>query len=267
MAEESRYLSQARTWDSFYSESRVAEFRRRLYEETFGEEYPRNEATDGYITRGELREMADALKVSAGRTIADLGCGWGGPGQWIARTTGAKLVGIDFSAVALEQARARAGRLGIIDCSYLQGKFDATGLDPASIDGAFSIDVIWAIPDKRAGFRETARILKPGARFVFTDWERELSPPGYPAPVPDHRPLLEEAGFEVERRQLWPHADSLRRKFYEAMLVRREELEREIDVKTAESNLREARAWLGMLDGVDYMQHSRRVLVAARKVA
>jgi len=176
------------------------------------------------------------------------------------------LVGIDFSDVALEQARARARRLGVT-CSYKSASFDATGLDPASVDGALSIDVIWAIPDKRAGFTETARILKPGARFVFTDWERDLSPPGYPAPVSDHRPLLEATGFEVERRQLWPHADAQRRAFYEKMLARQEELLRELDEKTAESNLREARAWLRLLDGIDYMQHSRRVLVAARKLA
>jgi hypothetical protein len=51
------------------------------------------------------------------------------------------------------------------------------------------------------------------------------------------------------------------------MLARQGELMREVDEKTAESSLREARAWLGLLDGVDYIQHSRRVLVAARKLA
>jgi ubiquinone/menaquinone biosynthesis C-methylase UbiE len=201
MAEESPFLSRARSWDAFYTEAAVAEFRRRLYLEAFGEEYPADEATDGYITRSELREMADALHVGQGHKIADLGCGRGGPGQWIAGATGAALVGIDFSDVSLEQARARVRGIGIA-CSYQSGSFEATGLDPTSVDGAFSIDVIWAIPDKRAGFAETARILKPGRRFVFTDGERDLSTPGYPAPVKDHQPLLQAAGFEVERRQL-----------------------------------------------------------------
>lgn len=45
--------------------------------------------------------MADALRVGPGQKIADLGCGRGGPGQWIARATGAGLVGIDVSEVAL----------------------------------------------------------------------------------------------------------------------------------------------------------------------
>src|ERR1700675_2617216 len=117
MAEESAFLSRARVWDAFYTEPRVAEFRRRLYLEAFGEENPADEATDGYITRSELREMVDRLHLGPGQKIADLGCGRGGPGQWIAGATGAALVGIDFSAVALVEARARARRLGI-ESSY-----------------------------------------------------------------------------------------------------------------------------------------------------
>ncbi len=264
MADELAFLSRARSWDAFYGEPRVAEFRRRLYLEAFGDEYPADEATDGYITRSELRQMADALRVGRGGIIADLGCGRGAPGQWIARTTGTSLLGIDFSEVALEQARARARQLGIA-VSYKAASFDATGLDTASVDGAMSIDVIWAIPDKRAGFAEAARILKPGASLVFTDWERDLSPPGYPAPVNDHRPLLEAARFEIELHQLRPGADAMRRTFYEKMLDYQAELLLVMDQKTAESNLREAKAWLGLLDGVDYMKHSRRVLIAAGK--
>jgi len=145
MAGELAFLSRARACEAFYAEPRVAEFRRRLYLEAFGEEYPADEATDGYITRSELREMVGTLHVGPGQTIADLGCGRGGPGQWIACATGAALVGIDFSGVALEQARARACRLGITS-AYKSASFDATGLDPASVDGALSIDVIWPSP-------------------------------------------------------------------------------------------------------------------------
>jgi ubiquinone/menaquinone biosynthesis C-methylase UbiE len=266
MADELAVLSRARSWDAFFREPRIAEFRQRLYLEAFGGEYPIDEATDGYVTRTELRQMADALHVGPGQTVADLGCGRGAPGQWLAHTTGVTLVGIDFSEIALEQARARARQLGIAgQVSYRLASFDATGLETASVDGAMSIDVIWAIPDKPAGLAEAARILKPGTRFVFTDWERDLSPPGYPKPVSDHRPLLEAAGFEVELRQLHPEADRMRRTFYEKMMQYQSELRQVLDDKTAEAHLREAKAWLGLLDGVDYMMHSRRVLVTARR--
>jgi ubiquinone/menaquinone biosynthesis C-methylase UbiE len=266
MATELAFLSRARTWDAFYTEARVAEFRRRLYIEAFGDEYPSDAATDGYVTRTELRQMADALQVGPGRRVADLGCGRGGPGQWVSSTTGAYLIGIDISEVAIEQARVRAGQAGIAGrVSYKTASLDATGLDSSSIDGALSIDVIWAIPVKAAGFIEAARILKPGANFVFVDWERDLSPPGYPDPVNDYRPLLEAAGFEVEVRQLHPEADAMRRTFYERMLQYQAELFQVLDPKRAESNVREAKAWLGLLDGIEYLKHSRRVLMVARK--
>ena len=239
MADELAFLSRAKTWNAFYGEPRVAEFRLRLYVEAFGDEFPINAATDGYITRTELRQMAAALQVGPVHKIVDLGCGRGGPGLWIASTTGAALVGIDFSEVALRDACARSREIGIADrVSYNLASFDATGLDAASLDGAFSVDVIWAIPDKFAGFAEAARILKPGARFVFTDWERDVSPPGYPAPVNDHRPFLETSGFEVEARQLHPEADTMRRTFYEKMIQYEAELMQILDHKTAEPNVR-----------------------------
>src|SRR6266404_3297183 len=113
MADELAFLSRARTWDAFFSEARVTAFRRRLYLEAFGQEYPEEAATDGYITRSELRMMAEALHVAPDETIADLGCGRGGPGQWLVQSIGATLVGIDISEIALEQARARAREAGI----------------------------------------------------------------------------------------------------------------------------------------------------------
>jgi SAM-dependent methyltransferase len=264
MADELPLLSRARSWDAFFGQPHVAEFRRRRYLEAFGDEYSADEASDGYVTRSELRQMSEALRVQPGQRIADLGCGRGGPGQWIARRTGTALLGIDISEVAVQQARAQANLLSLGDrASYKTARFDLTGIDPASVDGAMSIDVIWAIPDKSAGFAEVARILKLRARLVFTDWERDLSPPGYPAPVNDYRPLLEDAGFEIELHQFHPDADEMRRNFYERMLHSQDELMQAVDEKTAMSNLREARTWLGQLDGIDYMKHSRRVLVAA----
>jgi ubiquinone/menaquinone biosynthesis C-methylase UbiE len=258
-------LQTQRFWDAFYVNDRVAEFRRRLYVEAYGEEYPADVGTDGYITLSELRQMADALHVGPGDKIADLGCGRGGPGQWIARATGAALVGIDISDVALQQARERARQPGIT-VSYQTGSFDSTGFDASTFDGAMSVDVIWAIPDKRAGFAETARILKPGARFVFTDWERDLSPPNYPPPFSDHLAVLKAVGFEIEVHQVRTDAEAVRRAFYEKMLARQAELIGDLGEQAAQSRLREGKAWLGLIDGVDYLKHSRRVLIAARKV-
>ena len=42
-----------------------------------------------------------------------------------------------------------------------------------------------------------ARIVKPGGRVVMTTWDYHRQPIGRPPQVPDHRPLLEQAGFSV----------------------------------------------------------------------
>ncbi len=59
-----------------------------------------------------LGEVAAALRLSPGDTLLDLACGRGGYGLEIATRTGARLVGVDFSAEAVRQARESAVRLG-----------------------------------------------------------------------------------------------------------------------------------------------------------
>jgi 2-polyprenyl-3-methyl-5-hydroxy-6-metoxy-1,4-benzoquinol methylase len=59
-----------------------------------------------------IAEAAAALRLSPGRTLVDLACGRGGYGLEIAARTRAALVGVDFSAEAVRQAREHARRLG-----------------------------------------------------------------------------------------------------------------------------------------------------------
>ena len=45
-----------------------------------------------FLTLGLLRHVAQALDLSPGQTLADLGCGRGGPGLWLAREADVSLV-------------------------------------------------------------------------------------------------------------------------------------------------------------------------------
>jgi hypothetical protein len=85
-----------------------------------------------YVTMTELRRMAIALHVGPDDTFVDLGCGTGGPGLWVARETGARLLGIDLITVALERAER---------AEFQRADIQATGLPAESLDGATSIDV------------------------------------------------------------------------------------------------------------------------------
>jgi ubiquinone/menaquinone biosynthesis C-methylase UbiE len=78
-------------------------------------------------------------------------------------------------------------------------------------DAAMSVDVLWMVPDRPAALREVARVLKPGARFVCTNWDRYMG------------------------------------------------------AEAVQSMLFEARRALGLIDGVGYLRHSRRMFVVARR--
>ena len=66
-----------------------------------------------FVSAGLLRHVLQAAGLAPGQTLADLACGRGGPGLWLARETGASLVGVDFSPVAVEQATHRAALFGL----------------------------------------------------------------------------------------------------------------------------------------------------------
>src|SRR3712207_6401443 len=75
--------------------------RRRIRREVYGDEYPDNVDPRSYVTWTELRRIAHELGVGPGARFIDLGCGPGGPGLWVARETGAAVVGIDLEAVGV----------------------------------------------------------------------------------------------------------------------------------------------------------------------
>lgn len=178
--------------------------RRLWHEHVEGLDFPEEFGHISFVTVPQLQRMAAELRLSPGDTLADLGCGMGGPALWMARETGANLVGIDLSPVAVEEASKRAVELGLAErARFYQGSFADTGLDAKSVDGAMSEDAIQYAPDKRAAAVEAARILRQGGRLVFTafevDPERAAGLPGFGAdPVADYRPLLTEAGFSVD---------------------------------------------------------------------
>jgi ubiquinone/menaquinone biosynthesis C-methylase UbiE len=168
-----------------------------------GDGYPEGFEHISFLTLPEMRAMAVALELTTNSVLVDLACGMGGPGLWIARETDSQLVGIDISAVALDNARARASALALSEkARFSHGTFAQTGLDAGSADGAMSVDALQYAPDKQAALDEAARILRPRGRLVFACFEVEAERvAGVPVlgtdPVGDYRPLLERAGFDV----------------------------------------------------------------------
>ena len=67
----------------------------------------------GYLTPDDLEALLVALQPSAGERLLDLGCGLGDVAREVHRRSGAKVVGVDLSARAIAEAKARATRAGV----------------------------------------------------------------------------------------------------------------------------------------------------------
>jgi SAM-dependent methyltransferase len=172
--------------------------RARIWREVFGAQYPAAADPSGYVSVTELWRLALELRVGRGQRVADVGCGRGGPGLWVAAATGAALTGIDIDEAELAAARHRADQAGLADrAAFRRGSFAHTGLPDGGADAVMSLDALLFAPDKRAAAAELARITVAGGRLALTSWDYHRRPAGRPAQVADQRPLLEAAGFDV----------------------------------------------------------------------
>jgi SAM-dependent methyltransferase len=103
--------------------------------------------------------------------VLDVACGSGGPDVYLARTTGARVVGIDINAHAIETANERARREGLASVARFE-QADARRplpFEDGTFDAVVCVDAINHLADRRAVLREWYRVLKPGGNLLFTD--------------------------------------------------------------------------------------------------
>lgn len=233
-------------YEAFYAVwGRSPTFRDLWAEHVTGPDFPEEFAHISMFTLTQLQSLTEGLALSPDQLLVDVACGAGGPGLWAANESGARLVGIDQSPTAVMRATERAQPLGMGGrATFNQGTFEATGLESASADAAMSTDALQYVPDKSRALAEVARILRPGGRFAFISFE--LDPqhvsgvPFWQDPVPDYRPRLEQAGFEIVRYDQLPNWRDQVAAGYGAIVAHQETLVAELGEAAAAATVMEA---------------------------
>jgi SAM-dependent methyltransferase len=221
-------------YDSFYSAwGRSPTLRRIWRQHVTGPDYPEAFAHISFLPLAQLQALAEALNLTADQLLVDLACGAGGPGLWVAKESGARLVGCDLSRVAIDRANERAPGVGMTGrAEFRHCSFEQTGLPARSADAVMTVDALQYAPDKTEALAEVARILRPGRRFAFVafelDAERVAGLPVWNDPVDDYRPLLDVAGFEVLSYEQTPNWQSQVEAAFGAIAAEHETLESEL---------------------------------------
>jgi cyclopropane fatty-acyl-phospholipid synthase-like methyltransferase len=169
----------------------------------------------GEAQLAEEHWLADQAGFRPGDRLIDVGCGIGGPAAAVAAHTGARVTGVNISRVQVEIARTRPLDQRLRDqLDFVKADVMNLPFDPGQFDGAFSIEALCHTPDKRLAYAHIARVLKPGAPFVGTDWfhadglsaadyARWIEPICQTMAMPhllsfgELRRALEDAGFEA----------------------------------------------------------------------
>ena len=110
-------------------------------------------------------------KIEPGERVVDVGCGAGMDSLIAARMSGPKgqVIGVDMTPAMLQKAAAGARKAGIQNVTFREGFAEALPVADGWADVVISNGVLNLMPDKEAGLREMARVLRPGGRLQIGD--------------------------------------------------------------------------------------------------
>ncbi len=117
-----------------------------------------------------VRGLLDALAIRPGESVLEVGCGSGVIMRELARCTGGanRLIGRDMSPYLLREARALAGRAGLLDhIDFGEGRAEALPLPDGAVDVALS-STVFEEGDADLMLSEIVRVTRPGGRVGIT---------------------------------------------------------------------------------------------------
>jgi len=137
-----------------------------------------NEMQRRFRDRGWI-ETDDIIKtgITSGHAL-EVGPGPGYLGlEWLKRTEGTILTGLDISPDMLEICRRNAGEYGFADrATYVESKGQSMPFEDDYFDAVFTNGSLHEWENPVAVMNEIARVLKPSGRYFISDLRRDMNP-------------------------------------------------------------------------------------------
>ena len=126
--------------------------------------------------------LASSLTDKKGAHVLETACGTGIVSRYVAQALDetSRLTATDLNEPMIEQARAAVGDHANVEfqqANALDLPFDSNGFDAVLCQFG-----VMFFPDRPQGYREAARVLNPGGKFIFNVWD-SLEENPFPAVV------------------------------------------------------------------------------------
>ena len=227
--------SQVDLYDSAY-----ARLEHDLYRQIRTETYGQDLGQTSWVTTDESNFIPSLLNLTRDANALEIGCGSGFYALHLAKSVGCRLIGLDINAHGIATATQLAAAAGLDSLATFQ-QCDASQPLPfadAHFDAAFSNDALCHIPARPSLLKELFRVLRPGARLLFSDAliigglisHEELATrssigPYFFSPAGENERLLASAGFTViSTTDTSDHAAAIAQRWHDARERRLEQL-------------------------------------------
>ena len=112
------------------------------------------------------RLLFAGLAPAAGRRILDAGCGGGGTAAWVQAQGLGAVTGLEVDAETVRLARERHPAVTVVEGDLQRAGDAVTG----PFDLAYSMTVLYAVPDKAAVFAQLAALAAPGGELRLFEY-------------------------------------------------------------------------------------------------
>ncbi|MDA1316007.1 MAG: methyltransferase domain-containing protein [Acidobacteria bacterium] len=152
------------------------------------------------VERQKPVELLEAIGVTPGQTIGDIGTGVGFMLPYMADAIGpsGRVYAEDIQDDFLEKAQAVAAEHGLKNISFVKGDPNDVKLPENSLDLALILDVYHHINYPEATMASVYKALKPGGRLAVIDFYRSREHPSMSEERLKNHIRLDRDGFKAE---------------------------------------------------------------------